>query len=122
MAEMIAGEGELAAFARRLCCVLHDLGQRPLAALSGHPAVWSGLAALVVALRGQPEEGVLRRILSGVPDESELELQVLSYIVRTYELSPAVLEDGSAGGEAATLGGADLNGRGSMDARGQGRG
>ena len=33
---------------------------------------------------------MLRRILSGVPDESELELQVLSYIVRT--LSPAVLE------------------------------
>ena len=81
VAEMIAGEGELAAFARRLCCVLHDLGQRPLAALSGHPAVWSGLAALVAALRGQPAEGVLRRILSGVPDESELELQVLSYIV-----------------------------------------
>ena len=92
VAEMIAGEGELAAFARRLCCVLHDLGQRPLAGLSGNPAVWSGLAALVVALRGQPEEGVLRRILSGVPDESELELQVLSYIVRTYELRPAVLE------------------------------
>ncbi len=42
--------------------------------------------------RGQPEEGVLRRILSGVPDGSELELQVLSYIVRTYELTPAVLE------------------------------
>ena len=35
---------------------------------------------------------MLRRILSGAPDESELELQVLSYIVRTYELSPAVLE------------------------------
>jgi hypothetical protein len=89
---MIAGEGELAAFARRLCCVLHDLGERPLAELSGDPAVWSGLAALVAAFRGQPEEGVLRRILSGVPDGSELELQVLSYIVRTYELTPAVLE------------------------------
>ena len=34
----------------------------------------------------------LRRILSGVPDGSELELKVLSYIVRTYELTPAVLE------------------------------
>ena len=75
VAEMIAGEGELAAFARRLCCVLHDLGERPLAELSGDPAVWSGLAALVAAFRGQPEEGVLRRILSGVPDGSELELQ-----------------------------------------------
>ena len=72
--------------------MLHDLGERPLAALSGDPAVWSGLAALVAAFRGQPEEGVLRRILSGVPDGSELELQVLSYIVRTYELTPAVLE------------------------------
>ena len=72
--------------------MLHDLGRRPLAALSGDPAVWSGLAALVTAARGQPEEGLLRRILSGAPDESELELQVLSYIVRTYELSPAVLE------------------------------
>ena len=92
VAEMIAGKGELAAFARRLCCVLHDLGERPLAALSRDPAVWSGLAALVAAFRRQPEEGVLRRILSGVPDGSELELQVLSYIVRTYELTPAVLE------------------------------
>ena len=92
VAEMIAGEGELAAFARRLCCVLHDLGERPLGALSGDPAVWSGLAALVAAFRGQPAEGVLRRILSGVPDGSELELQVLSYIVRTYELTPTVLE------------------------------
>ena len=92
VAEMIAGEGDLAAFARRLCCVLHDLGERPLAELSGDPAVWSGLAALVAAFRGQPEEGVLRRILSGVPDGSELELQVLSYIVRTYELTPTVLE------------------------------
>ena len=92
VAEMIAGEGDVAAFARRLRCVLHDLGDRPLGALSGDPAVWSGLAALVAAFRGQPEEGVLRRILSGVPDGSELELQVLSYIVRTYELSPAVLE------------------------------
>ncbi len=52
----------------------------------------SGLAALVAAFRGQPEEGVLRRILSGLPDGSELEMQVLSYIVRTYELTPAVLE------------------------------
>ncbi len=92
VAEMIAGEGDVAAFARRLRCVLHDLGDRPLGALSGDPAVWSGLAALAAAFRGQPEEGVLRRILSGVPDGSELELQVLSYIVRTYELSPAVLE------------------------------
>ena len=89
---MIAGDGKLAAFARRLCCVLHDLGERPLAELSGDPAVWSGLAALVAAFRGQPEEGVLRRILSGLPDGSELELQVLSYIVRTYELTPVVLE------------------------------
>ena len=92
VAEMIAGEGELAAFARRLCCVLHDLGERPLPALSRDPEVWSGLAALVAAFRGQPEEGVLRRILSGLPDGSELEMQVLSYIVRTYELTPAVLE------------------------------
>ena len=92
VAEMIAGEGELAAFARRLCCVLHDLGERPLAALSGDAAVWSGLAALVAAFRGQAEAGVLRRILSGLPDGSELELQVLSYIVRTYELTPTVLE------------------------------
>ena len=92
VAETIAGEGEVAAFARRLCCVLHDLGERPLTALSRDPAVWSGLAALVAAFRGQPEEGVLRRILSGLPDGSELELQVLSYIVRTYELTPAVLE------------------------------
>ena len=50
------------------------------------------LRVLVAAFRGQPEEGVLRRILSGLPDGSELELQVLSYIVRTYELTPAVLE------------------------------
>ena len=92
VAETIAGKGELAAFARRLCCVLHDLGERPLGELSGDPAVWSGLAALVAAFRGQPEEGVLRRILSGVPDGSELELQVLSYIVRTYEVTPVVLE------------------------------
>ena len=92
VAEMIAGKGELAAFARRLCCVLHDLGERPTSALSRDAAVWSGLAALVAAFRGQPEEGVLRRILSGVPDGSELELQVLSYIVRTYELTPTVLE------------------------------
>ena len=92
VAEMIAGEGELVAFARRLSCVLHDLGERPLGGLSGDPAVWSGLAALVAAFRGQPEEGVLRRILSGLPDGSELEMQVLSYIVRTYELTPAVLE------------------------------
>ena len=92
VAEMIAGEGELVAFARRLCCVLHDLGERPLPALSRDPAVWSGLAALVAAFRGQPEEGVLRRILSGLPDGSELEMQVLSYIVRTYELTPTVLE------------------------------
>ena len=84
---MIAGEGELAGFARRLCCVLHDL----LTALSRDPAV-VGVAALVAAFRGQPEEGVLRRILSGLPDGSELELQVLSYIVRAYELTPAVLE------------------------------
>ena len=82
----------MAAFARRLCCVLHDLGERPLAALSGDAAVWSGLAALVAAFRGQPEAGVLRRILSGLPDGSELELQVLSYIVSTYELTPAMLE------------------------------
>ena len=47
---------------------------------------------MIGAFRGQPEEGVLRRILSGVPDGSELELQVLSYIVRIYELTPAVLE------------------------------
>ncbi len=92
VAEMIAGKGELATFARRLCCVLHDLGERPTATLSRDPAVWSGLAALVAAFRGQPEEGVLRRILSGLPDGSELEMQVLSYIVRTYELTPAVLE------------------------------
>ena len=90
--EMIAGEGELGAFARRLCCVLHDLGKRPLDGLSRDPAVWSGLAALVAAFRGQPEEAVLRRILSGVPDGSGFELQVLSYIVRTYELTPTLLE------------------------------
>ena len=30
--------------------------------------------------------------MSGVPDGSELELQVLSYIVRAYELTPVVLE------------------------------
>ena len=35
---------------------------------------------------------MLRRILARLPDGSELEMQVLSYIVRTYELTPAVLE------------------------------
>ena len=92
VAEMIAGEGELVAFARRLRCVLHDLGERPLGSLSRDPTVWSGLAALAAAFRGRPEEGVLRRILARLPDGSELEMQVLSYIVRTYELTPAVLE------------------------------
>ena len=87
VAEMIAGEGELGAFARRLCCVLHDLGERPLDALSGDAAVWSGLAALVAAFRGQPAAGVLRRILSGVPDGSELELQVLSYPKQAIEVA-----------------------------------
>ena len=90
--EMIAGEGELGSFARRLRCVLHDLGERPLEELSGDAAVWSVLAALVAALRGRTEEGLLRRILSGLADGSELEMQVLSYIVRTCELTPAELE------------------------------
>ncbi|MDE0219512.1 MAG: type II toxin-antitoxin system VapC family toxin, partial [Spirochaetaceae bacterium] len=88
-----------------------ERGRRPCAGRL--PAVWSGLAALVAAFRGQPEEGVLRRILSGVPDGSELELQVLSYIVRTYELEPTVLETAARAGEAPTLGGADVNRRGS---------
>ena len=90
--EMIAGEGALGAFARRLSCVLHDLGERPIDALSRDPAVWSALAALVVAVRGRPEAEVLRRILSGLPDGSALEMQVWTYIVRTHELAPAMLK------------------------------
>ena len=93
VAEMITGEGELVAFARRLyaaCCMIWVSDRWP--SCRGTRQYGQGLAALVAAFRGQPEEGVLRRILSGLPDGSELEMQVLSYIVRTYELTPAVLE------------------------------
>ena len=108
VAEMIAGEGELAAFARRLCCVLHDLGQRPLAALSGDPAVWSGLA-----------HGYL--VLGGTGRKRVGAAGALVYCENLRAESRGA-GDGSAGGEAATLGGADVNGRGSMDAGGQGPG
>ena len=83
--------------------------------------MWCGAQVAVEAAAAASDEGVLRRILSGAPDESELELQVLSYIVN-LRTEPRGAGDGSAGGEAATLGGADVNGRGSMGAGGQGPG
>lgn len=84
VADMIDAPEPLAARARSLAYVLHDLGHIEMDALSRDPALRSGLAALKHASDSDVPEALLRRILSGLPSGSSLEIQVIHYIVSVY--------------------------------------
>ncbi len=90
--DMIEAPEGIAGLARSLSCVLHDLGSGETERLSEDPGIRSVLAALRHTWDRPVPEDVLQLILSGPPDGTDLEVQLVTYIVRLYDLDRGRLE------------------------------
>ncbi len=90
--DMVEAPSPAAEFAKSLSCVLFDLGQTKTMDLPEDPEIRSVLAALKHARDRPVPRDVLRMILSGPLDGTELELQLAVYVSRTYDLDRDMLE------------------------------
>lgn len=91
--DCIEMDEELEPFVRSLRYELHDLGSIAFDALSRDDSVRAVLAALTCRLLEDELAERLRAIFALLPDGSQLETQVLGYIVSTVEMTVPVLTE-----------------------------
>ncbi len=95
--DCIEMDEELEPFVRSLRYELHDLGSIDFDALSRDDSVRAVLAALTCWLFEDELAERLRAIFALLPDGSQLETQVLGYIVSTVEMTVPVLTEALRG-------------------------
>lgn len=90
--DMVEAPEGIADLARSLACVLFDLGPADPESLPEDPEIRSVLAALRHSRDRSVPEDVLRAILSGPREGTELELQLAVYVAKAYDLTRERLE------------------------------